>query len=184
MNITQTPTTNYDNECSSQIQSNMNKKIYDRNIPSYLLQPYINVRPVSTKYSFFPIVDPRAPINVPMDQFPSYSTSKVFYPGNNTAPFSGYMQNVNTESELRNQIYALQKCPQSEYVPSSKSDLYQYNMILNSNLTQSNTVKQSFPYLFKEEKFDNFNPNKDNLGNKTFNNCTRVEIRSMNTPCP
>lgn len=94
------------------------------------------------------------------------------------------MQNVNTESELRNQIYALQKCPQSEYVPSSKSDLYQYNMILNSNITQSNTVKQSFPYLFNEEKFDNFNPNKDNLGNKTFNNCTRVEIRSMDTPCP
>jgi len=184
MNITNTPTTNYDNECSSEIQSNINKKIYDRNIPSYLLQPYINVRPVATKYSFFPIVDPRAPINVPMDQYPSYNTNKVFYPGNTTAPFSGYMQNVNTESELRNQIYALQKCPQSEYVPSSKSDLYQYNMILNSNITQNNTVKQSFPYLFNEEKFDSFNPNKDNLGNKTFNNCTRVEIRSMNTPCP
>ena len=42
----------------------------------------------------------------------------------------------------------------------------------------------SFPFLFKEEHFTDFNPNKDNLGNNTtFNNCTRVEIRSMNTPC-
>jgi len=170
-------------ECSSEIQSNMNKKIYDRNVPSNLLQPYINVRPVSTKYSLLPIVDPRAPINVDMEQFPTYNSNNMFYPGNNMAPFSGYMQNINTESTLRNQIYALQKCPQSEYVPSSKSDLYQYNMLLESNLTQKNQVNESFPFLFKEEHFTDFNPNKDNLGNNTFNNCTRVEIRSMNTPC-
>jgi hypothetical protein len=170
-------------ECSSEIQNNMNKKIYDRNIPSNLLQPYIDVRPVSTKYSFLPIVDPRAPINVPAEQYPIYNSNYIFYPGNNMAPFSGYMQNVNVESELRNQIYALQKCPQAEYVPSSKSDLYHYNMVLNSNLTQKNAVQQSFPYLFNETHFSDFNPNKDNLAKNTFNNCTRVEIRSMNTPC-
>ncbi len=170
-------------ECSSEIQNNMNRKIYDRNIPSNLLQPYLNVRPVSTKYSFFPIVDPRAPISVEMEQLPIYNSNYMFYPGNNMAPFSGYMQNINTESQLRNQIYALQKCPQAEYVPSSKSDLYQYNMVLDSNITQKNVVNQSFPYLFKDNQFSDFNPNKDNLAKNTFNNCTRVEIRSMNTPC-
>ena len=52
--------------CSSQIRKETNSRIYDRNIPSQMLQPYLEVRPVMTKYSYFPIVDPRKPINVPM----------------------------------------------------------------------------------------------------------------------
>ena len=40
------------------------------------------------------------------------------------APFSGFVENVDVESVLRNQIFALQKNDQAVYVPSSKSDLY------------------------------------------------------------
>ena len=36
-------------ECSSQIQKQSNERIYNRNIPSQMLQPYIDVRPVMTK---------------------------------------------------------------------------------------------------------------------------------------
>ena len=34
------------------IRSQTNNRIYNRNIPSKLLQPYIDVRPVMTKYSY------------------------------------------------------------------------------------------------------------------------------------
>ena len=87
------------------IHQQTNTRIYDRNIPSQMLQPYLDVRPVMTKYSYFPIVDPRKNINVPLTVQPTFNPHKVFNPGNTTSPWSGFASNVNTESELRNQIY-------------------------------------------------------------------------------
>jgi hypothetical protein len=58
-------------ECVSDIHKQTNNRIYDRNIPSQILQPYLDVRPVMTKYSYFPIVDPRKQINVPFMQLPT-----------------------------------------------------------------------------------------------------------------
>ena len=58
----------FKHECNSNIQNATNQRIYDRNIPSQFLQPYLSVRPVLTKYSIMPIVDPRAPAKVPMQQ--------------------------------------------------------------------------------------------------------------------
>ena len=56
-----------DNQCPSKSLEEMNKKIYERNIPSNQLQPYLDVRPVMTKYSYLPIVDPRREINTKME---------------------------------------------------------------------------------------------------------------------
>ena len=162
-------------ESSSQISNSINTRIYDRNIPSQMLQPYIDVRPVMTKYSYFPIVDPRKSINVPLVQMPTYNVDKVFNPGNATAPWSGFSSNVNVESELRNQIYALQKCSQSVYVPKSSSDLYNYNF---------KTVTQPNPHelLFQQtDGFSSFDPNPDSniVGAGIFNNNTRCQVRDM-----
>ena len=164
------------NENTSQITDSINRRIYDRNIPSQILQPYLNVRPVMTKYSIMPIVDPRAPIKTPLEQMPLYNTSKVFNPGNATAPWSGYASNVNVESELRNQIYALQKCSQSVYVPNSNSDLYKFSFKADK---QGGQQYQPFPELFTEEKFNSFNPNPENVGDGLFNNCTRQQIKDL-----
>jgi len=164
------------NECSSQITDSINKRIYDRNIPTQILQPYLNVRPVMTKYSIMPIVDPRAPIQTPLEQMPVYNINKVFNPGNATAPWSGYASNVNVESELRNQIYALQKCSQSVYVPNSNSDLYKFSFKADK---QGGQQYQPFPTLFSNEKFNTFNPNPENIGDGLFNNCTRQQIRNL-----
>ena len=101
-----------------------NRRIYDRNIPSAKLQPYLDVRPVMTKYSYLPIVDPRRQLDTKLNELPTYNINSTFNPGNDMAPWSGFASNINTESILRNQIYALQSCSQSEYVPSSNSDLY------------------------------------------------------------
>ena len=157
---------------NSRVQSQTNHRIYDRNIPSQPLQAYLNVRPVMTKYSILPIVDPRAAIKVPMIQVPTYSTEQIFNPGNTVSSWSGYASNVNIESQLRNQIYSINKCNDDVYVPSSKSDLYQLSFKTNSN------VKQEFEGLFHDEKFNQFNPNPKNLSQKPFNNNTRVDIRN------
>jgi hypothetical protein len=164
-------------ECASQITNSINKRIYDRNIPSAQLQPYLSVRPVMTKYSIMPIVDPRKPIKVPMEQLPTFSPHAVFNPGNTQSPWSGFASSINTESELRNQIFALQRCSQSVYVPTSSSDLYHVSF----NLEKSGNNHQPFPGLFHKESFSPFNPNPSpsSIGDELFNNNTRVQIRGL-----
>jgi hypothetical protein len=161
-------------ECVAYIHQQTNTRIYDRNIPSQMLQPYIDVRPVLTKYSYFPIVDPRKPINVPLQQMPTYNVHKVFNPGNTQSPWSGFASNINIESELRNQVYALQKCSQAVYVPSSNSDLYTYKF-------QTKTQDNPHELLFKNENFGSFNPNPSPgvCGNSIFYNSTRCQVRDM-----
>jgi hypothetical protein len=161
---------------SSQREKLQNEKLYKRNIPSKMLQPYLDARPVLTKYSIMPIVDPRKEINEPFRQEPTYNLKHTFNPGNDMAPWSGYASNVNHESDLRNQIYALQKCDQSVYVPSSKSSLYQCKWE-NKNVQ----VSQPFPGLFEKESFCMFNPNPnaEKIGFSLFNNATRQQIKDI-----
>ena len=127
-----------------------------------------------TKYSYFPIVDPRKPINVPQEKSPIYNVETVFNPGNTISPWSGFASNINLESELRNQVYALQKCSQSVYVPQSNSNLYSYNF---------KSIKQQNPHelLFQNESFQQFNPNPDSkiVGSSIFYNNTRGQVRDM-----
>jgi hypothetical protein len=123
-----------------------------------------------TKYSIMPIVDPRAPINVPMEQLPIYNQEQIFNPGT-AAPWSGYASNVNVESDLRNQIFALQKCSQAVYVPSSNSDLYEFGF------KPTKQEFQPFPNLFAEEQFSQFNPNPENVAHDVFYNSTRQQLK-------
>jgi hypothetical protein len=160
--------------CNSKIHEETNTRIYDRNIPSQVLQPYLDVRPVLTKYSYFPIVDPRKKPNVPLNNAPTFNVHKVFNPGNTQSPWSGFASNINKESELRNQIYALQKCSQAVYVPNSNSDLYTY---------QFQPKQQHNPHnlLFQNESFGSFNPNPSptTVGNGMFFNSTRTQVKDM-----
>jgi hypothetical protein len=146
-----------------------------RNIPSQPLQPYLDARPVLTKYSILPVVDPRKEINTTLNQQATYSPERIFNPGNDFGPWSGYASNVNHESELRNQIFALQSCSQATYVPSSKSSLY------DVKLQNSNIQNQPFPDLFKKEQFNPVNPNPDpnKIGFALFNNSTRQQVRDL-----
>ena len=162
------------NECVSKIHEQTNTRIYDRNIPSQLLQPYLDVRPVMTKYSYFPIVDPRKELNTKLMQMPTYNVHTIFNPGNTQSPWSGFASNINTESVLRNQVYALQKCSQAVYVPNSKSDLYTYSF-------QTPTKHNPHEALFQSQQFCNFNPNPDpkTIGVSAFYNSTRSQLKDM-----
>jgi hypothetical protein len=149
----------------------MNNRIYDRNLPSQMLQPYISVRPVMTKYSFMPIVDPRKGLSVKLEQQPTYNSNVVFNPGNKMAPWSGYSSGINVESELRGQIYALQKCDQAVYVPNSNSDLYKHSF-----KPSGTSSSQTHDLLFKKESFCEFNPLPKGINMGLFNNSTRTAM--------
>lgn len=165
----------YIDQPTSQRQQTVYLRSYERNIPSQPLQPYLDARPVMTKYSILPIVDHRKYISTPLVQQSTYTPEKNYNPGNDFGPWSGYASNINHESELRNQIFALQSCAQAAYIPSSKSNLYQVNW--------KNTYQQTnpFPGLFQNEQFlpINPNPNPEKIGFALFNNATRQQTRDL-----
>jgi hypothetical protein len=109
---------NYDNE--------LNKRLENRNKPSSPLQPLYDFRPVSTKYTLFHKVDEK-----PQSQTQSqshaqqyiYDPYQTFNPGDR-APIDYFMRNVDVESTLRSQFFALQKSPQAVYIPDVNSQLY------------------------------------------------------------
>jgi hypothetical protein len=165
----------YIDQPSSQRQQTVYLRTYERNIPSQPLQPYLDARPVMTKYSILPIVDIRKPVNTPLVQQATYNPEKIFNPGNDFGPWSGYASNINRETELRNQIFALQSCPQGIYIPSSKSNLYKVNW------QNTNKIQQPFPTLFQNEQFSpyNPNPNPEKIGYALFNNATRQQTKDL-----
>ena len=91
----------------------LNNRIYERNLPSKNLPSNINTRPVSTKYSIMPIYDIRKETNTPLKIHDKYMIKDTFNPGTSKAPFNGYSTNVNDESRLRNQFFAIQNCEKS-----------------------------------------------------------------------
>ena len=168
-------TNSYIDQSSSEKQQTMDSRSYARNIPSAPLQPYLDARPVMTKYSILPIVDQRKYIDTPLIQQATYNPEKIYNPGNNSAPWSGYASNINRESELRNQIFALQSCSQAAYIPSSKSNLYHVNWKNNAQ------ISQPFQGLFQDETFSPVNPNSnpEKVGFALFNNATRQQTRDL-----
>jgi len=165
----------YVDQPSSQRQQTVYLRTMERNIPSQTLQPYLDARPVMTKYSILPIVDPRKSIETPLLQQTTYTPEKVFNPGNDSGPWSGYASNINHESELRNQLYALQSCAQAAYIPSSNSSLYNYKW------KNQNQPSQPFPELFNNQQFCPINPNQnpDKIGYALFNNATRQQTKEL-----
>lgn len=149
----------------------LNLRMSERNIPSNDLAPQFSMRPVSTKYALMPIVDIRPKSNVPINHLPTYNVQKTFNPGTAQAPWSGFSAKINDESALRNQFFALQNCPHTQYIPSTNSDMYKVHV-------SGKPVQQTHPNLFKTEQFDNFNPNTCNTGYNLFNNCTRQQLKN------
>lgn len=160
--------------CNLDRNLELDNRIYARNIPSAPLQPNFSMRPVSTKYEVMGIYDRRAPTSVPIIKEPIYSVVKTFNPGTAQAPWSGFASNINIESSLRNQFFALQNCEQANYIPSSTSDMYQVQVAGSSN-----QLPNPFPNLQRQEIFAPFNPNTCNLGRGLFMNHTRQQLKDL-----
>jgi len=134
------------------LHNQINTNLYNRNVPSHNLQPYLDVRPVSTKYVVLPTGDQRKTSQ--LIQQPTYFTASTFNPGD-AAPRSGFNVNLETDMRFRG------------FTPDSKSDLFKYNF-------KPNTIAvNSHPLLFKEEQFSGRSVEKDSL---LFNNATRERV--------
>ena len=154
----------------------LNNRISSRYFSDIPLEPNYNMRPIPTKYSLFPIVNRRKEVKEPRLNYVDYNPYLIFNPTSSTSNVKSFQKNIDTETILRNQTFALQHgANQSVYVPTSNSDLY------NVTVAVSNPVKQTHPLLFsKMEKSNIQHPNlSSNIGNNTFFNHTRTQLRNM-----
>jgi hypothetical protein len=159
--------------CNQVKRDELNERISDRNLPSEDIQPQFSMRPVSTKYSLMPIMDQRMTPEVSIKILPTYNVGKVFNPGNRQAPWNGYATNVDVETILRNQVFALQKSDKAYYIPSSNSDLYKVTAV-------GRYEEQTHQGLFEHPTLSDFNPNTMNIVNNVFHNSTRQQTKSIN----
>lgn len=151
----------------------LNDRLSSRQFSDRPLQPNFNPRPVPTKYATFPMVNRRKEVKEMLVTYPKHNLYDNFNPGSAKAPPSGFINNVDTETILRNQAFALQSSDQHVYVPSSHSDLYKVEVI-------SRPSEQPYPLLFNRFAFDNYqHPNvaNKNIGNDVFSNHTRTQLR-------
>jgi hypothetical protein len=153
----------------------LNKRIFERNIPSHTIEPVFSVNPVATRYTKMHIMDNNENnLETPIAYKNQYQTSTTFYPGDRKPNWNGFVTNVDKESQLRNQFFALQKCDQAYYIPETKSDLY-VNHNIPTGKKHENSIDEKEPLVFQQQRFENFNPNIFSVGNLLFNNSTRVQ---------
>ena len=154
----------------------LNDRLSQRHFTDSPLEPNYDPRPVQTKRTLFPIVKNARHTTEPSMQYPVYNTSANFNPGNRIAPTAGFMQNVDVETVLRNQTFAMQHgASQSVYVPSSSSELYNVSVVSSPSV-------QPHPDLFAPHTFSNqAHPNLAgvNIGNDLFFNHTRTQLRNQ-----
>lgn len=158
--------------CNQESQNEINEKISSRNIPSANLKPSFSFRAVPTQRTIMPIVDPQLNACVELNQYKPFNVETIFNPGTAQAPWGGFASNINLDSALRNQFFALQKAPQAKFVPSSTSTLYQSYLAGHSSF-QNNYSNIDF-------KSRGTEPPNELLGNNFFNNNSRNKRLNMN----
>jgi hypothetical protein len=155
----------------------LNSRISSRQFSDSPLEPNYSPRPVSTKYSKFPIMESKKPVKEMGQTYRDFSLRDNFNPGTQKAPPSGFLSNVDTETVLRNQCFALQRGDQCQYVPTTNSELYKVSVISNER------EQQPYPLLFMRPYFDQTpHPNiqqSSNIGKETFFNHTRTQLRGI-----
>ena len=154
----------------------INNRLSIRNVPDSPLEPHYDLRPVQTKRTIYPMVKNARSMTEPKLPYPVHNTMMNFNPGNDTAPTSGFTRNVDVETVLRNQTFALQHgASQSVYVPSSAGDLYNVSVVSRPSV-------QPHPDLFAPPTFSNeVHPNlvDTGIGNNRFFNHTRTQLRNQ-----
>ena len=155
--------------CNIDYDNQLNKRITERHFPTSQLKPNLPPIPNATKYQKFPILADN--YKKPEDNYVYFNPKSTFYPGTSKGPVSFALDNVDVESKLRNQFFALQKNVQSYYIPPTHSTLYQ----MNSNLKPIPT-KLDLNMKVKQPHHDR---DRCNLAPDTFNNSTRYNLKNM-----
>lgn len=181
---------NNSNNCSNNLVNTINQRILARTMTTGNVEVLLPSRPQQTLYTM-PLANavPHGECKPRVLKYNSEPNS-YFLPATSNKSWSNYAANTNTESILRNQVYALQKAPQAQYVPNSTSDLYNstitktetstaqglYPNLPNSNSDNNNNIWGLQPTLHPREKNSSFSQH-TNLGTKIFNNDTRQLLK-------
>jgi hypothetical protein len=126
----------------------LNQRLSERNKTSTTPSFYFSPRPVPTKYTTMPIVDERCISSVNIDYKKPYNTKEDYLPGN-SAPWSGFSDNIDAETKLRYE---------KDYIPSSKSSLYNKPIIPSTHSIQTHpelfsyATSQSNPTTIKDKQ--------------------------------
>lgn len=174
------------NPCTDNLVEEINGRLLARTLATGNIDVLIDPRPTPTSYTR-PLqnIIPPAACNSRVLQY-NTNTANTFNPGDRKGAWSGFTANVNTESILRNQMYALQKFPQAQYAPNSTSDLYNSTMPISNTSTAQGLFPNLFGANLVQQKSDTpgnptvqvpFEPIPVNLGNKLFNNHTRQQLK-------
>lgn len=166
--------------CNNDRVDELNDRMSSRNVPSHKLQAVFDPRPQSTRRNIFPALNNQSlGVTTPIEKQKPYNQMTQFNPGT-SAPYSGYATNIDQESRMKNIFMPYQKYTgQTQYIPSSKSDLYNEPVLRSSRKMGSSEVTIEHPELFREPEFLPFNPNSCNIGNDLFNNHTRQQRRNL-----
>ena len=151
----------------------LNERIILRNSANKNVQMYFDPRAVQTRFQLFPCEDIRPEIVEPIQITDHYDTTKNFLPGDG-APFEGYAKKVEDESILRNIMFPLQKGHQSQYIPSTTSDMY--NVKVAGSL---NKLPNKHNLLFREPVLPKIDRNPHNIANDSFFNHTRQQVKNL-----
>jgi len=164
---------NKDRLCNFDYDNELNMKINKRYFPSIELQPNFDPRPLSTKYSIvsYPLMD-KHNVNTSetLRKYSKFDSSKVFFPGNSKAPVDHFLDNIDTETSLKNHKQMLTKNDAVNYIPSKKSDMYKLSKYTDN--TKGNLHK--LPHQIRGA--DN---RKCMLAPKTFFNHTKYNVKNL-----
>jgi hypothetical protein len=153
----------------------IDQRISSRFVPDRPLPPNFDPRPVMTKYTLFPMVDNRMPATIPIQ--PNYyapSPSNFVPPVMRLGPVAGFQRNVDVETDLRNQVYALQKnVDATAYVPASTSDLYRVTPVHGVGTGEN----PQHGLLFQQFAFASMPPVDPRIGRELLHNSTRAQLR-------
>jgi hypothetical protein len=154
----------------------LNQRMNERFFPDQPLQANFDPRPVPTKYALFPIIDRRTAPNEKIAVQSNFNIENNFNPGSARAPPQGFLSNIDIETQLRNQYFALQHgAEQGVYVPSSNSDLYK-------TIVTARPSVQPHPDLFAKPQLvgrTHTNVENTNIGTDFLYNHTRTQLRNM-----
>jgi hypothetical protein len=152
----------------------INDRIFSRTKSDTILQPNFDPRPIQTKYSMMPIIDRRVLPKTPVNDYLEYSSETNFSPVTSKGPVDGFLRNVDTESSLRSQFFALQRdgAGQSIYIPGPNSDLYRTTTAVGRQ------EEQTHPGLFVIPNYEGSSvAHLGGIGNNLFFNPTRQQLR-------
>jgi hypothetical protein len=155
----------------------INQRLLDRLGQLGISETLIEPRSQQTRYTL-PLQDSIPVPNCKPVEIRLNRTSEL--PDNNFIPrgsWALYSQNINTESILKRQHIALQKFPQSEYIPNSTSDLYNSPLDLEISKTfQGAHADAIFPNIQNGDivSWYHRDPKCSHKGGKMWNNQSRT----------